>query len=173
VDAFDQPVRTGETGELLVRGPSMSHGYWQLPEASAALLRGGWLRSGDLVRVDEDGFFYFVDRLKDMIKTGGENVYCAEVEAVLLAHPLVRDAAVLGIPDDRWGQAVKAVIVPGDGGLTVAELDSWCLDRLAAYKRPRWYEMADDLPRNASGKVVKPQLLADHDPVVATRLAGR
>jgi acyl-CoA synthetase (AMP-forming)/AMP-acid ligase II len=175
VDATDQPVRAGETGELIVRGPSMSRGYWQLPEATAALLRDGWLRTGDLVRVDEEGFFYFVDRLKDMIKTGGENVYSAEVEAVLLAHPLVREAAVLGVPDERWGQAVKAVVVPGDGDVTVAvaELDAWCLDRLAAYKRPRWYEMVDQLPRNASGKVVKPHLLAAHDPAAATRLAER
>jgi acyl-CoA synthetase (AMP-forming)/AMP-acid ligase II len=129
------------------------------------------------VRADRDGVLWFVDRLKDMIKTGGENVYSAEVEAVLLAHPAVREAAVLGVPDERWGQAVKAVVVTGGpldaAELDLAELDAWCLERLAPYKRPRWYEFAGSLPRNASGKVVKPQLREAHDPGSALRLAER
>jgi acyl-CoA synthetase (AMP-forming)/AMP-acid ligase II len=168
VDEHGAPVGTGATGELLVRGPGLTQGYWRLPEASAELLAGGWLHTGDLVRADEEGFLYFVDRVKDMIKTGGENVYSAEVEAALLAHPRVREAAVLGVPDARWGQAVKAVVVTS-APVEVAELDAWCLDRIAPYKRPRWYALADSLPRNATGKVVKPRLREAHDPATALR----
>jgi acyl-CoA synthetase (AMP-forming)/AMP-acid ligase II len=168
VDVRGSPVGPGVAGELLLRGPSLTQGYWNLPEASAELLAGGWLHTGDLVRVDEEGFLYFVDRVKDMIKTGGENVYSAEVEAALLAHPQVREAAVLGVPDARWGQAVKAVVVTS-APVGVPELDAWCLDRIAPYKRPRWYAMADSLPRNASGKVLKPQLREAHDPATALR----
>ena len=172
VDGAGRPVPSGETGELLVRGAGLTAGYWRQPEASADLLRDGWLHTGDLVRADPDGVLWFVDRAKDMIKTGGENVYSAEVEAVLLAHPRVREAAVLGVPDERWGQAVKAVVVPA-GPVQPAELDAWCLERLAPYKRPRWYDLAESLPRNASGKVVKPQLRDAHDPASAIRLAER
>jgi acyl-CoA synthetase (AMP-forming)/AMP-acid ligase II len=172
VDGDGRPVPSGETGELLVRGAGLTAGYWRQPEASADLLRDGWLHTGDLVRADPDGVLWFVDRAKDMIKTGGENVYSAEVEAVLLAHPRVREAAVLGVPDERWGQAVKAVVVPA-GPVQPAELDAWCLERLAPYKRPRWYDLAESLPRNASGKVVKPQLRDAHDPASAIRLAER
>jgi len=172
VDDRGRPVPAGTTGELVVRGPAVTSGYWRLPEADEELFRDGWLRTGDLVRADEEGFLWFVDRIKDMIKTGGENVYSAEVEAVLLAHPAVREVAVLGVPDQRWGQAVKAVVLPAST-VEPDELDAWCLERLAPYKRPRWYEMVAELPRNASGKVIKPRLLAAHDPATAVRLAER
>jgi acyl-CoA synthetase (AMP-forming)/AMP-acid ligase II len=166
------PVPPGTTGELVVRGPGLTAGYWRLPEATTELLRDGWVHTGDLVRADDEGYLYFVDRAKDMIKTGGENVYPAEVEAVLLAHPAVRDVAVFGVADERWGQSVKAVVVPS-GAVTPADLDAWCLERLAPYKRPRWYETAGVLPRNASGKVLKPLLRDAHDPATAARLSER
>jgi acyl-CoA synthetase (AMP-forming)/AMP-acid ligase II len=166
------PVGLGETGELLVRGAGVTSGYWQLPAASDELLRNGWLHTGDLVRADEEGFIYFVDRLKDMIKTGGENVYSAEVEQALASHANVREVAVFGVPDERWGQAVKAVVVSASA-VQPEELDAWCLERIAAYKRPRWYESAESLPRNASGKVLKRELRDEHDPSVAQRRPER
>jgi acyl-CoA synthetase (AMP-forming)/AMP-acid ligase II len=166
--AFDVEVAAppGEPGELLVRGPSLMAGYAGEP------LHDGWLHTGDLVRCDDDGYLYFVDRAKDMIKTGGENVYSAEVERVLLSHPAVRDAAVLGVPDRRWGEAVKALVVTR-GPLTAEELDAYCRDRLGGFKRPRWYEFAAAIPRNHSGKILKRDLRAAHDPAAAVRLAER
>ncbi|MET0360779.1 MAG: fatty acid--CoA ligase family protein, partial [Sphingobium sp.] len=176
VDTEGQPVAPGEVGELLIRGPAVTRGYWRMPEATAALLEGGWLHSGDLVRADADGLFYFVDRLKDMIKTGGENVYAAEVEAILNAHPDIVEAAVFGVPDARWGQAVKAVVVSratGEPEALARTLDAWCLERLAPYKRPRWFEFTTQLPRNATAKITKPPLIAAHDPATSIRLSER
>jgi acyl-CoA synthetase (AMP-forming)/AMP-acid ligase II len=166
--AFDVEIAAppGEPGELLVRGPSVMAGYANLPEEG---LRDGWLHTGDLVRRDDEGYLYFVDRAKDMIKTGGENVYSAEVERVLLAHPSVADAAVLGVPDRRWGEGVKALVVAGQP-VTAEELDAHCRDRLGGFKRPRWYEFAAAIPRNHSGKILKRDLRAAHDPAVAVRL---
>jgi acyl-CoA synthetase (AMP-forming)/AMP-acid ligase II len=172
VDDAGHPVGAGGTGELLMRGPAVTRGYWKLPEASAEALRDGWLHTGDLMAVEDDGTLRWVDRLKDMVKTGGENVYCIEVEAALAAHPAVRECAVFGVPDRRWGEAVKAVVVTA-APVTVEELDAWCLQRLAAFKRPRWYEFASSLPRNALEKVVKTELRAAHDPGTAVRLAER
>ncbi|WP_279637775.1 class I adenylate-forming enzyme family protein, partial [Mycobacterium innocens] len=145
---------------------------WNLPDASAEVLRNGWLHTGDLGREDRDGLIFFVDRQKDMVKPGGENVYSIEVEAVLTSHPAVVECAVIGVPDDRWGEAVKAVVV-ARGDVTAEELDRWCLDRLAAFKRPRWYDFVAGLPRNATVKVVKPDLRAAHDPATSTRLPER
>jgi acyl-CoA synthetase (AMP-forming)/AMP-acid ligase II len=172
--AFDVEIAAppGEPGELLVRGPSMMSGYAGLPEATAEALRGGLLHTGDLVRRDDDGYLYFVDRAKDMIKTGGENVYSAEVERVLLAHPAVGDAAVVGVPDRRWGEAVKALVVTR-APVTAEELDEHCRARLGGFKRPRWYEFAAAIPRNHSGKVRKRDLRAAHDPANAVRLQER
>jgi acyl-CoA synthetase (AMP-forming)/AMP-acid ligase II len=169
--AFDVAIEAppGEPGELLVRGPSMMVGYANLPGATAETLRGGLLHTGDLMRRDDDGYLYFVDRAKDMIKTGGENVYSAEVERVLLTHPCVGDAAVLGVPDRRWGEAVKALIVVREP-VTAEELDAYCRDRLGGFKRPRWYEFAAAISRNHSGKILKRDLRAAHDPAVAVRL---
>ncbi len=172
LDDNDTPVPRGEVGELCFRGASTTPGYWKLPEASAEVLRNGWLHTGDLGREDPDGLLFFVDRKKDMVKPGGENVYSVEVEAALMAHPMVAECAVIGVPDERWGEAVKAVVVAREE-VTAEELDLWCLDRLAAFKRPRWYDFVAALPRNATAKVVKPDLRAAHDPATSTRLPER
>jgi acyl-CoA synthetase (AMP-forming)/AMP-acid ligase II len=172
VDEAGRAVHAGQTGELLVRGAAVTPGYWNLPEASAEALHGGWLHTGDLVSVSDDGVVRWEDRLKDMVKTGGENVYCIEVETVLSAHPAVSECAVFGVPDRRWGEAVKAVVATRSE-VTVEELDSWCLQRLAAYKRPRWYAFVGALPRNALEKVVKTELRATHDPDSAVRVPER
>jgi acyl-CoA synthetase (AMP-forming)/AMP-acid ligase II len=171
-DEDGRPVPVGETGQLLVRGTAVTSGYAGLPEDTAEALEGGWLHTGDLMRTDASGALYFVDRAKDMVKPGGENVYCVEVETALREHPQVADVAVIGVPDRRWGEAVKAVVVVRSE-LAADELDRWCLDHLAPYKRPRWYEFVDALPRNAIGKIVKPALRAAHHPDRAVRLGER
>jgi acyl-CoA synthetase (AMP-forming)/AMP-acid ligase II len=157
--AFDLEVAAppGEVGELLLSGPSMMAGYANLPEATAEALRGGMLHTGDLVRADADGYLYFAGRVKDMIKTGGENVYPAEVEKVLLAHPRVADVAVVGVPDRRWGEAVKAFVVAREP-VGTEELDAHCRERLGGFKRPRSYAFVTVIPRNHSGKVVRREL---------------
>jgi acyl-CoA synthetase (AMP-forming)/AMP-acid ligase II len=169
--AFDVAIEAppGEVGELLLSGPSMMAGYANRPEETADAMRDGMLHTGDLVRRDDDGYLYFADRVKDMIKTGGENVYSAEVERVLLAHPAVGDTAVIGVPDRRWGEAVKALVVPREP-VAAEELDAYCRERLGAFKRPRWYEFTGEIPRNHSGKILKQELRAAHDPAVAVRL---
>jgi len=159
VDDDMKDVPPGEVGEIVYRGPSVMSGYWQNPAATAEAFRGGWFHSGDLVRADEEGFLYVVDRKKDMIITGGENVYCAEVENALAAHPAVAELAVIGVPHERWGETPVAVaaLVPG-AALTVDELRSWGTVRLARYKLPTMLHIVDGLPRNASGKVMKTAL---------------
>jgi fatty-acyl-CoA synthase len=159
VDDDMKDVPPGEVGEIVYRGPSVMSGYWQNPEATAEAFRGGWFHSGDLVREDEEGFLYVVDRKKDMIITGGENVYCAEVENALSAHPAVAEIAVIGAPHERWGETLVAVaaLVPG-AALTVGELREWGTSRLARYKLPTILHVMDALPRNASGKVLKTAL---------------
>ena len=149
----------GEVGEILIRGDAVMKGYWRLPEASAAAIRDGWLRSGDAGYLDEEGFLYIHDRVKDMIVSGGENVYPAEVESVLFSHPAVADVAVLGVPDERWGEAVKALVVLRAGAeASEAELIEFCRGRIADYKRPRSVDFADALPRNPTGKLLKREL---------------
>ncbi|MGW5695454.1 AMP-binding enzyme, partial [Streptomyces asiaticus] len=150
------PVGIGETGEVVVRGPHVMSGYWGLPEETEAAFAGGWFRSGDAARVDEDGYVYIVDRIKDMIISGGENVYPAEIEDLLLAHPDIAECAVIGVPDDTWGEVPRAVVVPAAG----AELDpeqvlASLSGRLAKYKIPKSVVVADELPRTASGKLLK------------------
>lgn len=181
VDPGDHPLGPGAAGELVLRGASVMSQYWGMPEATARTLRGGWLHTGDVMRADEDGYLYMLDRLKDMVKTGGENVYSVEVEQALRQHPQVRDCAVIGVPDERWGEGVKAVVVADDGGagagadgggLSAESLDAWCLERLAPYKRPRWYEFVDALPANGP-KVDKKHLRALHDPRRSVRLPER
>ncbi len=147
----------GQPGELWFQSEQVMAGYLGQPEATAdTITEDGWLRSGDIGRVDADGFIYIEDRLKDMIITGGENVYSPEVESVLAAHPAVADAAVIGVPDDRWGEQVKAFVVVA-AGQTVepAELIAFCRDRLAHYKCPGTVEVVAELPRNPTGKVLK------------------
>lgn len=154
----DTELPIGEVGEVCVRGPAVMLGYWQRPDETADTLRNGWLHTGDLGRMDEHGYVYLLDRAKDLIITGGSNVYAVEVEAALAEHPAVRDAAVIGVPDRTWGEIVVAVVVSDTPGAeTEAALASACAV-LAKYKRPRRYAFVDELPRNAYGKVLKRDL---------------
>lgn len=148
------------TAEILVRGPQVMAGYWQDPEATGRALAGGWLHTGDVGRLDEDGLLTVIDRLKDVIVSGGENVASREVEAVLHRHPGVADVAVIGLPDVRWGERVTAVVVrrPGAGDVTAEDLVALARAHLAGFKTPRTVEFVDELPRNAAGKVLKQRL---------------
>jgi len=161
VDGNGDDVATGDAGELLIRGPGVTPGYWQNPAATReAIMPGGWLRSGDIVRCDADGDFDIVDRAKEMLISGGENVYPAEVEAVLLQHPAIAEAAVVGMPDARWGEVGHASVVVAAGGIAPdeAELRAFCRERLAGYKIPKVFVLRTQLPRNALGKVIKQEL---------------
>ncbi|MEW6270462.1 MAG: long-chain-fatty-acid--CoA ligase [Thermodesulfobacteriota bacterium] len=159
VDAEDRPVPPGAVGEVVARGPQLMRGYWNLPDASREALRGGWMHTGDAGRMDERGYLYISDRVKDMIVSGGENVYPREVEEVLYQHPAIADVAVIGVPDEKWGEAVKAIVVLREG-ITVeaVEIVEFCRGRLAGYKRPQSVDFVDVLPRNPSGKVLKREL---------------
>ncbi len=160
VDDEMNDVAPGEVGEIVYRGPTMMREYWNNPTATSEAFYGGWFHSGDLVRVDEEGFVYVVDRKKDMIISGGENIYCAEVENVLFGHPKVLEAAVIGRPDAKWGEVPVAVVAlkPGNDDLTLDELQPYLNEHLARYKHPKEVVIVDALPRNASGKVVKGEL---------------
>ncbi len=148
----------GEPGELWIRGPNVMLGYWRRPDETADALVDGWYRSGDIVAEDEQGYLYMVDRAKDMIVSGGENVYSLEVEAALLRHPAVDEAAVFGVPDDRWGEAVHAVVVPREP-VTAEALLEHCRAAIAGFKVPRAIELRDEpLPKSGPGKVLKTQL---------------
>jgi fatty-acyl-CoA synthase/long-chain acyl-CoA synthetase len=164
VDEAMNDVPRGEVGEIVYRSPMVMREYWNKPEETSIAFEGGWFHSGDLVREDEDGYFYVVDRKKDMIISGGENIYCAEVEDVLAAHPEVAEVALIGVPDSRYGEAPLAVISPRDPAdpPTPAELAAWCRERLARYKNPREYSIGGPLPRNPSGKILKTQLRSQH-----------
>lgn len=151
---------TGEVGEVAVQGDMLMGGYWNRPDATAAAIRDGWLRTGDLGRVDAQGFLTLVDRSKDMIISGGSNVYPREIEEVLLTHPLVEECAVIGLPDAEWGETAFAFIVPREHAPAATDLDQLCLSRLARYKRPRGYRVVSELPKNAYGKVLKTALRA-------------
>lgn len=164
VGADGVDVQTGEAGELIIRGPGITPGYWNMPEATkAAFTDDGWLRSGDIAREDEDGYYYIIDRAKDMYISGGENVYPAEVENVLYACSDIAEAAVIGVADERWGEVGKAVVVPKPGHTpTEAAIIAFCAERLAKFKVPKSVVFIEALPRNASGKVVKPELRATY-----------
>lgn len=160
VDADGNPLPVGEAGEVWVWGPNVIPGYWNRPEANQTSFVEGWLRTGDIGYLDEDGFLYITDRAKDMIIRGGENVYCVEVEAVLDEHPAVREVAVVGVPHPEWGEEVKAVVVVDpDAAVTADELAAFAASRLARFKVPTHWELrSDPLPRNPSGKVLKSSL---------------
>ncbi|WP_052280159.1 fatty-acid--CoA ligase FadD5 [Nocardia vulneris] len=164
VDDEMNDVAPGEIGEIVYRGPTLMQGYWNKPEATAEAFAGGWFHSGDLVRQDEEGFIWVVDRKKDMIISGGENIYCAEVENVLFGHPKIREAAVIGRAHEKWGEVPVAVVAlhRPDDELTLDELTSFLNENLARYKHPKDLVVVAELPRNASGKVVKVQLRKDY-----------
>jgi fatty-acyl-CoA synthase len=152
-----------EVGELLVRGPHVCAGYWNRPEETARAIRDGWLHTGDLARRDAEGYYFIVGRLKDVIISGGENIYPAEVEAVLAGHPAVAEVALIGVPDARWGEAPRAIVVPRAGtSVDPADLVAFADGRLARYKIPRSLVLVDALPRTAAGKVDKDQLKKEH-----------
>lgn len=158
-DAQGRDVADGEPGELLVRGPAVTPGYWELPAVTAEALEKGWLHTGDVARRDEDGYYYIVDRLKDMYISGGENVYPAEIEHVLHTHPAVLEAAVIGVPDERWGEVGKAVVVLNAAGdVSEPVLLELCRRELAGFKVPKSIVFVAALPRNAAGKVSKAEL---------------
>jgi fatty-acyl-CoA synthase len=159
----DMPV--GESGELLVSGPHVCSGYWRNPEATAKSLVDGWFHTGDMAHIDEEGFYYIDGRYKDMIKSGGENIYAAEVEAVYKRHPMVKDAALIGVPDQKWGE-VGLMIVLLESGQKVSEeeLKEFCQGKLARYKIPKQVIFADSLPYSAYGKVEKAKLREKHLP---------
>ncbi|WP_029458462.1 acyl-CoA synthetase [Dietzia alimentaria] len=159
VDEQGYEVPTDEVGELCVRGPNVFVGYWGKPAETDRALRGGWFHTGDLARRDEQGFYTLVDRKKDMVITGGENVYPIEVEQVMYQHPEVREVAVVGIPDDAWGERVMAVVVRTDGStLQADELRQWTRERIAHFKAPSEVRFAEELPRTATGKLLKREL---------------
>lgn len=165
VDAAGADVAPGRTGELWLRGPNLFTHYWNRPDETARAFAGGWYRTGDVGRLDEDGFVYITGRVRELIISGGENVYPAEVERVLGEHPAVAQAAVIGRPDQRWGEVPAAYIVPEAGALPdAATLEQWCGQRLAVYKRPREWIFVDDLPRTSLGKVKKHELSLRRSP---------
>jgi len=158
VDESDRDVAQGEVGELLVKGDGVMTEYYKNPEKTAATIKNGWLHTGDMARVDSEGFIYLVDRKKDLVITGGENIYPVEIEDMLHSHPKIYDAAVIGIPDERLGEIVAAVVEPQPGEtLTEEEVNSFCEQRLPRYKRPRRI-IFDKVPRNPTGKIEKPKL---------------
>ena len=156
VDDQGQDRPAGEPGEIVVKGDQVLAGYWNRPEANADAFRDGWFHTGDMARMDEEGFVYIVDRKKDMIVSGAENVYPREVEEALYRHPAVAEAAVFGVPDEHWGERVTAAVVlkPGQEA-DEAALDGLCREQLAGYKRPRSWHFVQEIPKNVSGKVLK------------------
>ncbi|NBE50159.1 long-chain-fatty-acid--CoA ligase [Streptomyces boluensis] len=159
VDPDMNDVAVGEVGEIVYRGPTLTQGYWQKPQETAEAFEGGWFHSGDLVRRDEEGFVWVVDRKKDMIISGGENIYCAELENAVAAHPDVREVAVIGRPDERWGQVPVAYVTLAPGAeLSLRDLSAFLEGRLASFKYPKDLIPLSELPRNAGGKVRKPAL---------------
>jgi long-chain acyl-CoA synthetase len=159
-DASGKQVDSGQAGELIARGANVMRGYWNKPEETAEAFRDGFFRTGDIGHQDTAGYFYILDRLKDMIVTGGENVYSGEVEAVIYGHPAVREVAVFGVPDPQWGELVMACVVLNPGAtLTADDLIGFCRRSLANYKLPRRVEFSEtELPKSTSGKVLKKTL---------------
>ncbi|RNF39393.1 fatty acid--CoA ligase family protein [Planococcus salinus] len=155
VNELGEEVPPGEVGELIVRGPNVMKGYYKMPEETSATIRDGWLYTGDLARVDEEGYFFIVDRKKDLVIVGGYNVYPREVEEVLFTHPGITEAAVVGLPDPDFGEAVHAYVVLKDQDLTIDELKSYCAEHLAKYKVPKHIEILDELPKNTTGKILR------------------
>jgi long-chain acyl-CoA synthetase len=163
LDAEDRRLPPGEIGEICVRGPAVMKGYWQRPEATAETLRNGWLHTGDIGRLDDHGYLYIMDRSKDMLISGGLNVYPREIEEVLLRHPGVTEVAVIGVPNEQWGETAMAVVVCADGAqVTEADLKDFASEHLAPYKKPRAFEFVASLPKTTYGKIDKKALRAPH-----------
>ncbi|ANU23889.1 fatty acid--CoA ligase family protein [Planococcus donghaensis] len=158
VNELGEEVAVNEVGELIVRGPNVMRGYYKMPEETAAAIRDGWLYTGDLARVDEEGYFYIVDRKKDMIIVGGYNVYPREIEEVLFAHPAILEAAVVGLPDPDFGEEVNAYVVLKDSTVSIEDLKDYCAEHLAKYKVPRQFEVLEELPKNTTGKILRRSL---------------
>jgi acyl-CoA synthetase (AMP-forming)/AMP-acid ligase II len=159
VDDHDHEVAAGAIGEIAARGSVVMAGYWNRPEATAEALRGGWLHTGDIGMMDAQGYLYLLDRKKDMIISGGNNIYPREIEEALLEHPAVYEVAVIGVPDPLWGESVKAIVALRPGkAVTEEELIAFCTRHLASYKKPRTVEFIAELPKNAYGKILKREL---------------
>jgi acyl-CoA synthetase (AMP-forming)/AMP-acid ligase II len=162
VEIFDddhRPVVPGETGEICVRGDLVMKGYYNQPDKTAETIIDGWLHTGDVGHLDAEGYLHITDRKKDMIISGGFNVYPSEVEQVIWAHPAVQDCAVIGVPDDKWGEAVKAVVELNAGhAVTAEDLIALCKDRLGSVKAPKSIDFVGALPRSTAGKVLKKEL---------------
>ncbi len=160
----NQPVPTGEIGEICILSPSNTAGYWKLPEATASTIDpDGWLHTGDAGIMDEDGYVYIQDRIKDMIISGGENVYPAEVESAIYGHPAIAEVAVIGVPSAKWGEEVKACVVAKPGHeIDAADVIAWARERIAAFKAPKSVDVIPLMPRNASGKILRRELRAPY-----------
>ncbi len=158
-DESGKGVAPGEVGEILIRGPVVMKGYYKDPQATAEVIRDGWLHTGDMARVDEEGYIYIADRKKDIIVSGGVNIYPREIEEVLHGHPRIAEAAVIGVVDEKWGETIKALVVPKEGqSLSEEEVIAFCRENLSSYKKPTSVEILKALPKNAAGKVLKTQL---------------
>jgi acyl-CoA synthetase (AMP-forming)/AMP-acid ligase II len=167
VDEDGESVPTGEIGEIVVKGPHATPGYWNRPDADEETFSEGWLHTGDMARLDEDGYLYIMDRKKDMIITGGMNVFPREIEEVIVEHGSVSNAAVIGVPDDYWGEKVTALVEPRpdaaiDDERLAEQVHEHCDGSLAAYKVPKTVEIVGELPRNSYGKVLKTELRAEY-----------
>jgi fatty-acyl-CoA synthase len=172
VDENMNDVPVGEVGEIVYRAPTLMSGYWNNPEATAEAFAGGWFHSGDLVRMDEDGYVWVVDRKKDMIISGGENIYCAEVENVLAGHPRIVEVAVIARAHEKWGEVPIAVAAVTGGELRLDDLEEFLAERLARYKHPKALEVVDALPRNPAGKVLKTELRVRYGAAAVTENTG-
>jgi long-chain acyl-CoA synthetase len=159
VDEHDRELPPGQMGEIIARGEVVMKGYWHNPEATAETLRGGWLHTGDLGVMDERGYLYILDRAKDMIISGGENVYSREIEDVIIRHPAVFEVAVIGVPDEKWGESIKALVSLREGQkVTEEEIINFCKQHLASYKKPKSVEFIGSIPKNPYGKILKREL---------------
>jgi len=158
-----EPVAPGEMGEIVTRSDIVMKGYWRNPDATVKTLRNGWLHTGDVGYADEGGYIFIMDRSKDMIISGGENIYPREIEEVLIQHRDVREVAVIGVPDEKWGESIKAVVSLNPGHtVTEEELISFCKENIASFKKPKSIDFVDELPKNNYGKILKRELRAKY-----------